>query len=108
MKYRIYIAGPMSQGDKIENLTQAMKAFRKLAKKGFAPLCPQLTFFAEPFLPLDHKGWLSIDLPWVSVAHAVLRLPGKSVGADMEVAQAQKQALPIYTSIKKLCEDFLR
>lgn len=97
MKKRIYIAGPMTKGDRIDNLADALKAFRSLLKAGYAPFCPQMTFFIEPFVDgASHEDWLSIDLPWVAVADAVLRLPGESKGADMEVAKAMELGIPVF------------
>ncbi len=97
MKKRIYIAGPMSKGDRIDNLANAMKAFRTLLDAGFAPFCPHMSFFLEPFVDgANFETWLSIDLPWVSVADAMLRLPGESKGADMEVMCALENNIPVF------------
>ena len=99
MRKRIYIAGPMSQGDRIHNLAQAMRAFRELIEAGFAPLCPQLTFFAEPFINQSHEVWLNIDMPWVAISDALLRLPGASSGADQETKTAMSLRIPVFDSI---------
>lgn len=107
MKTRVYIAGPMSKGDTVDNLSAALKAMRELVRLGYAPLCPQLSFFAEPFMrEFTHGDWLGIDLPWVAVADVVLRLPGESVGADMEVAKARQASIPIVSSIEELTTRF--
>ena len=105
MRKRIYLAGPMSRGDRIDHLAAALKAFRTLAEKGFAPLCPQLSALAAWLVPdIDHQGWLDIDLPWVEKADAVLRLPGELVGADQEVALANARGIPVYTNLGRLLE----
>lgn len=107
MKCRVYLAGPMSRGDAVDNLAAALKAFRFLIADGYAPLCPQLSYFAEPFMrDFTHEDWLGIDLPWVSVADAVLRLPGESDGADMETAVAEMKGIPVFHSIDDLCHAF--
>lgn len=103
MSTRVYIAGPMSKGDRVANLAQALTAMRELMARGFAPLCPQLSFFAEPFIPADYDGWLAIDLPWVRVAEAVLRLPGESGGADKEVHEALNRDIPVFANLEDLC-----
>jgi hypothetical protein len=41
-------------------------------------------------------------LPWVSVADAVLRLPGTSPGADREVALALSLGIPVYYDIEEM------
>lgn len=103
---KVYIAGPMSKGDAAEHFCEAMKAYRDLIRNGYAPMCPQLTWFASPFMrcplsgsELEHSDWLAVDLPWVLASDAVLRLPGESVGADMEVAAAQEHGIPVFTDI---------
>jgi hypothetical protein len=106
MKTRVYIAGPMSKGDRVANLADAMRAMRYLMEAGYAPLMPQLTFFLEPFMQASHADWLSIDIPWLSVAQAVLRLPGESVGADDEVCRAGVIGIPVFYSLESLQEYF--
>ena len=101
---RIYIAGPITKGDKIDNLSQALKAFRCLAAMGYAPMCPQLSMFTEPFFKLEHNDWLEIDLPWVECADALLRLPGASLGADIETRHAGRHVVPVFGSIDDLTQ----
>jgi hypothetical protein len=117
MRKRVYIAGPISKGDLAHNINQATAAFVELAKAGLAPLCPHWSAYASPCVPAQggggvigygtvhgsdrmcHADWLGVDLPWVEVADAVLRLPGESVGADAEVAHARKNGKPVFDSV---------
>lgn len=39
-----------------------------------------------------YEDWMRIDLAWLEAAHALLRLPGPSAGADREVALAHTMA----------------
>jgi hypothetical protein len=41
-----------------------------------------------------------IDLAWVEVADAVLRIPGESSGAEREVAHALHHGKPVFTSVE--------
>lgn len=107
MKKRIYIAGPMSQGDRLGNLAQALEAFRELIEAGYAPFCPQLTYYVDTLIPLPHSAWLSVDLPWVAVADAVLRLPGESIGAAMETDLAHRLGKPVFYSVAQLLRSLL-
>lgn len=112
MKPRIYIAGPISKGDLAANIRQASEAFFRLLKAGFAPFCPHWSAYSggpyEAPVPQSmpngttHEDWLGVDLPWVSVSDALLRLPGESVGADREVKEAERWAVPVYYDIEKL------
>lgn len=103
---RVYIAGPMTQGDRVDNLSVALKAYRDLMHAGYAPLCPQLSYFAEPFVKVDHASWLDSDLPWVACADVVLRLPGESTGADKEVAHAESLGIPVVEMVGEVLAEF--
>lgn len=118
MKKRVYIAGPISKGDLHHNIKQATDAFMELLRAGYAPFCPHWSAFADgPVRETDgeisayartlpagttHDDWIGVDLPWVSVAHAVLRLPGESVGADAETDCAEQLGIPVYRSLEQL------
>ncbi len=71
----------------------ALRADQTLILAGFAPLLPQLTYLLDRLLDQDHATWVAIDLPWVAVADALLRLPGESIGADREVATAHERGI---------------
>jgi len=106
---RVYIAGPISRGNLTHNIQQARDAAKALIARGFAPMVPQLTCFMASDTPavsagIDHATWLDVDLPWVDVADAVLRLPGESTGADIEVARARERGIPVYSSVDDLLE----
>jgi hypothetical protein len=126
MKKRIYIAGPISSGDLLHNIRQADEAFFALLRAGFAPFCPHWSVFAgeahnvctpaqgrivraqATVLPhgTTHDDWMGVDLPWVSVADGVLRLPGVSVGADREVRQAEAGQIPVFQSVNDVVSYF--
>lgn len=123
MKRRVYIAGPISKGDMLLNVQQADDAFFSLLKSGVvAPWNPMWSVYAgsawrpgrtDPKYPVmavadthpsgtTHADWMGVDLPWVAVAEAVLRLPGESVGADQEVAEARRLNIPVFHSIQEV------
>lgn len=107
MRKRIYISGPLtSSGNVLENIERAMNAARMLIDNGFAPFCPHLTYHVDPGETIPHSVWMEAELPWLTMAHAVLRLPGESVGADIETDQARKLGIPIFHSIKALAEHY--
>lgn len=102
MRKRIYISGPISKGNHSHNLYQFLEAHERLILTGYAPLNPGLTALCPFQANVSHHQWLDADLPWVEVADAVLRLPGYSVGADLECARAKELKIPIYYSIEEL------
>lgn len=124
---RVYVAGPISKGDLGDNIAKACNLGIELIRLGFAPLVPQLTCYMgqrtrafyspttgsvtkcgpDPeVLPCGtaHADWIGVDLPWVAVADAVLRLPGESAGADQEVAEACRLGIPVFATLGDLKE----
>ena len=101
-RLRVYVSGPLSTGDRKANVAKACEVGLELIKLGYSPLIPHLTDHLDPDDSLGHAVWMEVDYPWVEVADAVLRLPGESKGADMEVARAQEFGIPVYNSIEEL------
>jgi hypothetical protein len=124
VKKRVYIAGPISKGDMLHNVEQADRAFAALLKAGFAPFCPHWSVFHNsayrtgPSLDrvvaeadakpngTTYEDWMGVDLPWVEVSDALLRLPGDSTGADMEVACARDHGIPVFHAVAELVAHF--
>jgi hypothetical protein len=107
MRPRVYISGPLTSSDNVnENLARAMHAARALIDAGFAPFCPHLTYHIDPGEEYPHDLWMAVELPWVAVAEAVLRLPGESSGADIEVQAAERLRIPQFNSIADLANHF--
>lgn len=103
---RVYISGPLtSSGEPQENMWRAIDAMRALIDMGFAPLCPHLTLVVDPDARIKHSVWMEIDLPWVSVSDAILRLPGPSSGADQECREAFERGIPIFHSLAELAKE---
>jgi hypothetical protein len=106
MRKRVYIAGPISLGDRSHNLYQSWVAEKQLMEAGFAPLNPMNTM-QLPFAWDDsftHADWLARCYPWIEVADVVLRLPGESKGADSEVRFAHDMEIPVYYDLEVLIE----
>lgn len=121
-RFRVYIAGPIRKGDLLGNVHQADVAMGELMRAGYAPFNPMLSVYAGGISkPLGYEGppfayadplaklpgvtsddWLEMDLAWVEVSDAVLRLPGESAGADGEVAYARKKDVPVFLNIQDL------
>ena len=101
---RIYIAGPMSQGDMARNVRQALDAAEALLALGCAPYVPHLTHFWSLVYAHSHDEWLALDFAWLRVCDALLRLPGASVGADMETAFTAEHGIPIFHTITGIQE----
>lgn len=99
---RVYVAGPYSDPDphKVEaNVSRAIAAGQVLAEAGYAPLVPHLTHYWHLQHPNEYAMWLAIDMPWLLAAHYVVRLVGKSGGADGEVLAARHAGIPVYDGV---------
>lgn len=99
---RVYVAGPYTQGNTVENTRAAVTAAERLWKLGYAPFVPHLSMLWEVLFSHDHQDWLDLDAEWVKVCHALLRLAGPSKGADKEVELAEGLGIPVFYSVEEL------
>ena len=102
MRKRVYIAGPITHGDRDANVKQAVEAARQLIEAGYAPLVPHLHCLIDWCDEVRYEDRLQVEFPWVAVAEAVVRLPGRSEGSDREVELAWHHGIPVYHSVKEL------
>jgi len=103
---RVYIASPYTLGDVAVNVKRQLDAVDKLMDKGFAPFAPLYSHFQHMAHPRPYQDWINIDLEWVQVCDCVLRLDGKSSGADGEVSLAKHLNIPVYYSFNELFDAF--
>lgn len=99
---KIYIAGPYTNGGVGENVRRAVLAGDQLSELGHTPYIPHLTHLWHLMSPHAYEFWLRLDMEWLMVCEAVLRLPGYSLGADGEVAVAEGLGLPVYYGIEEV------
>lgn len=95
-RLRVYLAGPMSGGDRFENITSAIRTARTMVQDGLAPYVPQFDAYMFPGEDITWNGFLEWDLEWVAVSEAVYRLPGPSKGADLECLKAAERGIPVF------------
>lgn len=105
-RIRVYLAGPITQGNREHNFNQAADAHKALLAAGFAVLNPMLSMMLPGCWDIPHRTWLDSDLPWVECAEAVLRLPGASMGADEETEHAKEWSIPVFHDMASLVEHF--
>lgn len=99
---KVYIAGPYTKGDVAMNVRAAIWAGDLLAGAGYAPFIPHLTHFWHLVCPRVWEFWLEQDLAWLEVCDCVLRLPGESAGADLEVKRAEELGIPVYLTPEQI------
>jgi hypothetical protein len=101
---KIYVAGPYSRPDPVLNTHMALVAAEELIKKGHTPYVPHLTLLWHIVFPHPVEFWYDYDYIWLRFCNAVLRLPGVSTGADMEVKIARQICIPVYYSLDEVPE----
>lgn len=104
--YKIYVSGPISRGDMVNNIRQAIDASNILVSHGFIPFVPHLSHFWNLMNPLPYETWIKMDLEWIKVCDAILRLPGLSNGGDIEVGFSESHGMPIFYDVQSLIDYF--
>ena len=99
VRTRIYVAGPISLGDPVANCQRAIQVGFELMDRGYAPFVPHYSYFVDMDSTAGkgrYEQWIGIDFSYITVCHALLRLPGVSKGADREVAWAHQMGIPVF------------
>jgi hypothetical protein len=106
MRTLVYVSGPITQHpvSQEEAVRDAMAAGDILLDAGYAPFIPHLTHFWEVYFNNNRtwNDWMEIDRSVVPRCDALLRLPGKSDGADEEVCIAIDLGIPVFYTIGEL------
>jgi nucleoside 2-deoxyribosyltransferase len=96
---KIYIASPYTIGDVAVNVRNQIEAADQLIEHGFAPFAPLYSHFQHMIYPRPYEQWMELDLIWLPACDAVLRLPGESKGADVEVKKAEELGIPVFATL---------
>lgn len=97
----VYLAGPYSSPDPVENMHKAIKLADRLLDV-CVPLIPHLTGTWHMVSPKPYPQWLEIDLVLIRRCDVVFRFGGDSSGADAEVADALDRGQPVVYSEDEL------
>ena len=100
----VYIAGPFSS-DPVMGTRAAILTMAQLRSVGLGAICPHLSLLAEIVAPLGYQSWIDLDLALLERCDAVLVLPGKSPGAELEEEHARGLGMPVYRDLGQcICE----
>lgn len=91
----VYVAGPIT-ADPFGCVRTANYAFTELTREGLVPFLPQLSVLAEMVEHRSYEAWLAYDFDVIRHCAAVVRLPGKSPGADKETEFARSLGKPVF------------
>ena len=98
----VYIASPYTLGDVAVNVKAQLDMVDRLMDLGYLPYAPLYSHFQHLVHPRHYQDWIDIDLVWIEKLDCVLRLKGKSSGADGEVKLAKKLGIPVFYSVEEL------
>ena len=104
LRKRVYVAGPYSAPDPVENTYRAIYIGDLLWRMGYVPFVPHLSHFWHRIRPHTWAEWLEYDLQWVLACHAVLWMSGDSPGADREAVFARAAMIPVYLTVAQLLQ----
>ena len=106
MRFKIYLSGPITEGNQRRNYQQAVDAQIAVMSLGHSVLNPMLTMqLPDSF---SWSVWMECCLPWVASSDIILRLPGYSRGAELECRHARTHGITICSSIADLIDTISR
>ena len=106
MSIYVYLAAPYTDPDPVENTHRAVVACNRLREMGYTPFCPHLMMLWHFICPQPYRYWLDYDIEWLAKCDVLLRLPGRSNGADEEEVAAGRLGIPMVFSVEQLAEMF--
>lgn len=83
----VYVAGPYTRPDPVENTHNAVRAAEEIEALGCDVVIPHLSLLWHAISPAPLERWYERDLAVMRRCDALVRLPGVSTGADAEVAE---------------------
>lgn len=95
MKLRVYIAGPYTKPNPIDNLRRAIEFGNALMDAGYAVFVPHLSHFQHMVYERPWQEWIDHDLEWLAVCDVLVRMSGESAGAAIVVARARDLGIPV-------------
>lgn len=89
----VYVAGPLTVGNKTQNVRRAINAGEKIASKGHSVFIPHLFELWELIYHHDYEFWMKLDIVILKKCDILVRLPGYSKGSDRELGLAKQFGL---------------
>jgi hypothetical protein len=105
VKGMVYVAGPYTHPDPVENTHKMILAGVALRDAGYTPLIPTLSLLTHIVSPHPADYWYQWDIDMLAHCEEMLRLPGESWGADREEEFALAHGIPVFHGT---AEQFIR
>ena len=98
----IYVAGPYSKPDPIQNTHNTLQIADKILKLGGTPIIPHLSLLWHLYSPKEYVFWLEYNMEFLRKCQAVFRIQGESYGANEEEKVAHEIGIPIFYNLYDL------
>ena len=103
MNIRVYVAGPIGKEEGREaRIHSAIEAAERLRRAGLFPFVPHLSVQWGDRYKHTYECWMAIDFEFLSICHALFRVPGESPGADREERFAIGSGIPVFKRFEDL------
>lgn len=99
-----YVAGPYTKPDPVINVRRAVQVGDILTKAGAAVIVPHLSMLWHLISPKPIDCWYAQDLDLLAHCSMLVRIPGESTGADLEVEFAEATGIKVYSIPEALTE----
>ena len=97
IKLAIYLCGPYTKPDPVENTRNAILLGQRLRDEfGVITLTPHFLLAEHLISPRPYDYWLSVGVDMLSRCDALFRIEGESLGADLEEQYAKKMNMPVF------------
>ncbi len=99
----VYVAGPYTKPDPVENTHTTIRLASELVDEGLVtPVVPHLTLMWHLVMPRPLEFWYEYDVATLARCDAVYRMQGESHGADREVEFAEQNGIPVCSDAQLL------
>ena len=105
----VYVAGPVSNGGKEtddsvveKNVHDAIFIADVLMNNDLFPLVPHLIYYWHREMPRDYDDWIELGLALLKKCDVLYRMPGTSLGADLEAQKAREWNIPVFNDLISL------
>lgn len=96
MRSTLYIAGPYTHPDPVENTHRACRVATIVYEQtDWVPYVPHVSLVHHLVTPRPPEWWYEFDLHHLAKCDGIVRLPGESHGADREMEVARSLGIRI-------------
>lgn len=103
-KKLVYIAGPLTTGNTMHNVREAVVAGSWVIQNGHAAYVPHVNVLWDMIQPGDYEMWIELCFDMLARCDGMLRLPGPCPGCEREADLAEELDIPIFYSLEELKE----